>query len=341
MAGLLGDDPGLVQRAGPVLVPAVRLPHRPVPQRTATLPVPAGQRGIRRRAQQRERDQAAVLVQHRDQVLPQPGRGSGRAGACRSAATAPVPHTAATRGSPASRASCRSSRRARHPPQQPRQLPLTTVQPPEQLPAQPRQHTIPAPRPHHPRITRRQPGQELRITSTQPTAGPHPLTASQHLKTRLISHHTSNQHPTPPAHSPLPRAARHHGGHHGQTLPSPHYHTPGPSQTPANTPHTANTRPETVIRSREAAQVPEPGDQKPPVIPPADRTAQNTAICPHGIINACRFSRHSYSICRESLLRFGYVVWLPQSRESWACTRRRSSSTITSSARGIRLSVDI
>ena len=80
-AGLFGDDPGLVERAGSLLVPGLGLLHGPVQQRLAGLAVAAGQGSIGSQSKQGERPSLAVLVQQRDGVLAEPERAGGRAAA--------------------------------------------------------------------------------------------------------------------------------------------------------------------------------------------------------------------------------------------------------------------
>ena len=80
-AGSFGDDPGLVERAGSLLVPGFCLLHCPVQQGLARLAVAAGQGGISRPPQQVERHGLAVTVQQPDRVLAEPERIGGRAAA--------------------------------------------------------------------------------------------------------------------------------------------------------------------------------------------------------------------------------------------------------------------
>ena len=83
VAGLLGDDPGLVERAGSLLVPGFGLLDGPVQQGLARLAVAAGEGGISRLPQQVERHGLAVAVQQRDRVLAELERLGGRAAAQR------------------------------------------------------------------------------------------------------------------------------------------------------------------------------------------------------------------------------------------------------------------
>ena len=81
VAGLFGDDPGLVERAGSFLAPGFGLLHGPVQQCLARLAVAAGEGGIGSLPQQVERHGLAVTVQQADRVLAEPERLGGRAAA--------------------------------------------------------------------------------------------------------------------------------------------------------------------------------------------------------------------------------------------------------------------
>ena len=83
MAGLLGDDPGPVERAGFLFVPGFGLLRGPVQQRLARLAVAAGEGGIGRPAQQLERHGLVVPVEQLDRLLAEPERLSRRATAQR------------------------------------------------------------------------------------------------------------------------------------------------------------------------------------------------------------------------------------------------------------------
>ena len=77
VAGVFGDDPGPVERAGSFLGPGAGLPHRPVQEFLACPAVAAGERGLGGLPQQAEWHGHAVAVEQADRVLAELERGHG------------------------------------------------------------------------------------------------------------------------------------------------------------------------------------------------------------------------------------------------------------------------
>src|SRR6266566_6910874 len=80
-AGLFGDDPGPVQRAGSLPAPGAGLLDGPVQQCLARVTVAAGEGSISRLPQQGQWHRLAVLVEQADRVLAELERLSSRAAA--------------------------------------------------------------------------------------------------------------------------------------------------------------------------------------------------------------------------------------------------------------------